>query len=210
MEAHQEEEISIVDLLAVLLKYRKLIAAATLGATILSMAVFFLPPALGLSAPVRSWTVKVELTPILVPENLDVGMLALGFANQAGREDLSASALRRQDRTYVTLKLRTTDVVEGDRLIREMVTELERRIRESLPEGRGDYAGLPLLAVSDGPTIQADQEEPFRRGSKMTAVVFFAALFVSIFLAFVLEYMSRVRGDPEAMDKLKRALGGRR
>lgn len=210
MDAHQEEEISFVDLLAVLLKHRKLIAAVALGATILSIAAFFLPSVLGLSTPVRSGTVKVELTAILVPEDLDVGMMALGFANQTDREDLSATALRKLDRTYVTLKLRTADVAEGDRLIRETVTELERRIRESLPEGSRGYLGLPLLAVSDGPTIQADQEAPLKRGVKMTAVALFAALFVSIFLAFVVEYMDRVRGDPESMDKLKRALGGRR
>jgi hypothetical protein len=60
-----------------------------------------------------------------------------------------------------------------------------------------------MLIVDNEPEIYIDAQ-----GRAKTAVVaVMAALFLSIFLAFVLEYIERVKADPESAEKIRKALG---
>lgn len=64
-------------------------------------------------------------------------------------------------------------------------------------------ARIPALVDTSPPEIFINAQG---RGKK-TALVAFAVLFCSVFLAFVLEYVERVKNDPEASAKIRKALG---
>jgi hypothetical protein len=61
----------------------------------------------------------------------------------------------------------------------------------------------PALVITSGPEILINSQS---RG-KNAIIVVGAAFFLSIFLAFALDYVDRIKADPESSAKIRKALG---
>ena len=83
-------------------------------------------------------------------------------------------------------------------------TTLSDTARQLIVSSRTYMTGeIPMLIVSSEPEIFIDAQ-----GRAKTALVaVMAALFLSVFLAFVLEYIERIKADPESASKIRKALG---
>ena len=76
-----EEEISLIDLLAVIIKYRKMIIFGTIAAGIIGIAAIFVMPKLFPSFDNKEITATytVKVTPL--PSNISSALAALGINN---------------------------------------------------------------------------------------------------------------------------------
>ena len=62
---------------------------------------------------------------------------------------------------------------------------------------------IPALVDTNRPVVLINSQSRVRK----TLIVVLASLFFSVFLAFVLDYIERVKNDPEASAKVREALG---
>lgn len=124
----------------------------------------------------------------------------------------------------------------GENFLREMITYVDAQLRseiasrstivaESMESLRaGDSSSLsisdsakqliissetyrsgktPALVITSEPEILVDSQGR----AKNAVIIVFGTLFLSIFLAFVLDYIERIKADPESSAKIRKALG---
>lgn len=83
-------------------------------------------------------------------------------------------------------------------------TSISESAKQLIISSRSYMEGtVPLLLISSQPELVAGGQGR----SKTAIIVVMAAFFLSIFTAFVVEYVQNVRADPESWDKIKKALG---
>ena len=266
-----EDEISLVDLFIVLLKWRRLIIGLPLLAGVLAAVVLFVFPALGILS-FRTYSLQAVVASVQIPPalrdqvGLDIPGLAVAFGqeyntvidsvvrNNLKVDNLPLDPKNLEFRTYVAksfigkgykvsavkegirFEVQVKDKDAGKRFLEDMVSRVDARIRKQIAErATVIYASMEELYKEAGPTSAlsdavkqlitssrtymkgdlpvlvsvAEPEifiEPQKRALTFTVVVI-AAGFLAIFLAFVLEALEKVRKDPDAMGRIRQALG---
>ncbi|GEM_PF-6254597 len=222
--ADAEDEISLIDLLVVLLRRRRLIAAATLAAVIFAAAYAFLSPGFQKSenkTPVAALvTIQLDLVPVVSPPALgaafrvDLGILAMNYLNDADflavvpgpSFPLTVKSEKKGDASTVSLSLRAENADRGLAYVLSAVALLDERLKNDLPDPAFREADFPVLAVANKMITPDTPPDAFKDAVKTSIIIVFAVFFMSVFLAFVLEYVARVREDAESMTKIRQAL----
>lgn len=227
------DEISLVDLLAVMLRWRWAIGLALALGMVLSG--WFVFSELRSGAP-RASTVGITAfffdpvlkTPKPVLERFTANpsfLEAVKAANVGSLEDTQISAEYGDAKLELKLTIRSTT--------RELDPEAARLAFDAFIR---TYPGLPVRSVlfqlaqnakasaAELPSIGSDGIIPFEAYAlgpayrvpyapswpKKAALAVFAFLSLGILAAFMLEYLSRLRSDPESWAKLQASMKGRR
>ncbi len=217
-DSPDEDEISLLDLLVVLLKWRKLIVGAAVAALLIALAYALIMPRVQ-KADIRPvTTITLELIPVLNPQTTDsafaydLAIMALHYLNDAefldslggAKSSLTAQTFMSNGKTAVRVTAGTTDDKTCEAYLQLLLAELDTRLKRDLPLTTVKDVPFPLLALADQ---KLKVSAPVQKRYATTAAVgFFAVLFLSVFLAFVLEYIARIRSDAESMAKIKQAL----
>ncbi len=98
----------------------------------------------------------------------------------------------------------------GSIVMDSTMLELEFKVQQQIYSGlKAQYESLKITMASEQPVFQIleyaeipDQKSAPSRG-KLCIIVAFAAFFLSVFLAFLLNAIQNIKKDPEAMAKLK-------
>lgn len=102
------------------------------------------------------------------------------------------------------------DSASGSLVMDSTMLELEFKVQQQIYSGlKAQYESLKVTMASEQPIFQIleyaeipDQKSGPSRG-KLCIIVAFAAFFLSVFLAFLLNAIQNIKKDPEAMAKLK-------
>lgn len=120
----------------------------------------------------------------------------IGYAEREARADIASRSTliaSSMESLYMGVEGNTSSLAES---IKQLI--IASRIYSS-----GD---TPVLTVTSEPEIFVDAQG---RGSKAVLLVM-AVFLVTIIAAFILEYVDRIKSDPEAMAKINQALGKKR
>ena len=98
----------------------------------------------------------------------------------------------------------------GSIVMDSTMLDLEFKVQQQIYSGlKAQYESLKITMASEQPVFQIleyaeipDQKSAPSRG-KLCIIVAFAAFFLSVFLAFLLNAIQNIKKDPEAMAKLK-------
>ncbi|MFA6508723.1 MAG: hypothetical protein WCT14_21670 [Treponemataceae bacterium] len=267
--AEEEDEISLIDLLAVLIRWRQLIVGLTVAAAIAVVAFLFALPIFGIASN-ATYTIQAVVVPTQLPPSLrselamntvsavmtyatELNTVVEGVArNKLGDDPIPTDVSDWKFRTYIsksfigkqykvrsyadsiTFEITTKQPEAAKIFLVEMIASSESRVRadiaarsalieksmESLYKDAATASTLseaakqliisswtymngnvPILITASKPEVLVDPQGR----AKTVAVVVMAALFLSIFLAFVLEYASKIKDDPESMEKIRKA-----
>jgi len=210
-----EDEISLIDLLVVLLRRRKLIIAATLLAVFFAAAYSLLLPRLKKSEVKATATIQLDLVPVVSPPALgaafrvDLGILAMNYLNDAAflatvpgpAYPLTVKSEKKGEASTVSLSLRAENADQGLAYVLSALDLLDARLKSDLPDPAFRDASFPVLAMANK-KITVDTSGGVKKG----IIIVLAVFFLSVFLAFVLEYVVRIREDAESMAKIRQAL----
>lgn len=102
------------------------------------------------------------------------------------------------------------DFASGSLVMDSTMLELEFKVQQQIYSGlKAQYESLKVTMASEQPIFQIleyaeipDQKSGPSRG-KLCIIVAFAAFFMSVFLAFLLNAIQNIKKDPQAMAKLK-------
>lgn len=229
------DEISLVDLLAVMLRWRQVIGLAlALGlalsgwfafselrsgaprASAVGITAFFFDPVLKTPKPVlESFTANPEF------------LKALDVMNGAELSDAQINAEYSEAKLELKLTIRSTTLNLDPILASQALTAYIKTYRE-LPVRSSLFllgqSSKNLSREQDQPRFDPDERialEAYALGPayrvpyvaawpKKAALAVFASLFLGILAAFMLEYLSRLRSDPESWAKLQASMKGRR
>ena len=141
-----EEEISLIDLLAVIIKYRKMIIFGTIAAGIIGIAAIFVMPKLFPSFDNKEITAtySVKVTPL--PRNISSGLAALGINNNF-EKTLTSSFINlpfiasEYKKFPFTNKSFTSDVFFSNSIVEEIVKSKKLQI---VPAGITNYYDVIL------------------------------------------------------------------
>ena len=141
-----EEEISLIDLLAVIIKYRKMIIFGTIAAGIIGIAAIFVMPKLFPSFDNKEITATytVKVTPL--PSNISSALAALGINNNF-ENVLTSSFINlpfiasEYKKFHITKKSFTSDVFFSNSIVEEIVKSKKLQI---VPAGITNYYDVIL------------------------------------------------------------------
>lgn len=227
------DEISLVDLLAVMLRWRWVIGlAVALG---LALSGWFALSELR-SGAVRGSTVRIDAffydpvlrspKPVLERFTANPSFLeAVKAANVGSLEDTQISAEYSDAKLELKLTIRSTTREldpEAARLaldaflktyagltVRSVLLQLAQNVKPEAVElsPAGAEGTIPFEAYALGPAYRVPYVAAW---PKKAALAVFSSLFLGILAAFMLEYLSRLRSDPESWAKLQASMKGRR
>jgi hypothetical protein len=266
----EEDEISLVDLLVVLIKHRRLIIAATSLSAIAVATIFFVLPLFGIvsfgSYTIRATAVPSQIPPALEKElGIKPELLAQSYAEnlEAVAAAVSRNRLMRNivgdeegwlfrttiARSFIGQKYKiknkegtidfevaVSNARAGENFLREMITYVDARLRseiasrstivaesmESLRTETSSSTSLsdnakqliissetyrsgktPALVITSEPEILVDSQGR----AKNAVIIVMGTFFLAVFLAFILDYIDRLKADPESSAKIRKALG---
>lgn len=219
-----EEEITLVDLIAVLLRRRRLILVGLFCSTLLGLGFAFVPRIMAPSQ--RSGTVfALELTPLLSPmlknepASIDTTLLAFSYAQEPDffmkslrdkgivldtPPSFALETVQRGSKLHLLIKAKVYEDNNGPAVLKAIHESLDGRVQRILLDMQLIQVPIPVFASPGG---VSNISKGMRDAASHGALVFLAGAFITILIAFLVEYIQNLRQDPSSMAKIRSALG---